>query len=164
MKNLIALFLLILVSCQDGPKATYNENFVSCYEIQHEVSINDLIGKYELDKDSKIRYNIPDSLDFHIELGINKKKDAFLYANQYVSAIDRSIIDKKVNSIIHYDKSDKLIRTKDKGINNSNYIFIYMSVKDSSLALYAYTPLVPATEKNGMQYKEGDYLRYIKID
>ena len=164
MKNLIALLLLILVSCQDGPKATYNEDFVSCYEIQYEVSINDLIGKYELDKDSKIRYNIPDSLDFYIELGINNKKDTFISANRYINPKDRTIIDKKFSNKALYINESKSLRP----FNNNDFlgggiISIYINKKDNKLALYAYTPFVPTTEKNGMQYKEGDYLRYIKV-
>jgi len=163
MKNLIALFLLILICCQDGPPARYNEDFIE-FDRKKELPFSKLIDKYKLDKDSKIRYNIPDSLDFYIELGINKKKDTFLYANQYVSSIDRSIIDKKVNSIIHYDKTDKLIRTKDEGINNSDYVYIYLRTSDNILTLYVRTRFVPATKGNNMQYKEIDYLRYIKMD
>ncbi|RRT91673.1 hypothetical protein [Empedobacter falsenii] len=153
------MFLIFITSCQDGPSARYNEDFIR-FDSNKELPYSKLIGKYELDKDSKIRYNLPDSLEFYIEL----KKDTSLYANRYVSATDRTIVEKEVNSKTYYDKSNKSIIAKDDGINNADYIYIYSVLKTNGLALYVRTRFIPATEKNGMQYKEIDYLRYIKVD
>ena len=128
------------------------------------MSFSKLIGKYELDKDSKTRYNLPDSLELYVNLKIDKK-DTLLFVNRYVSPIDRTIVDKKISNKILYFEDSKTIHT----FNNNEFlgggtISIYIRTKDSVLTLYAYTPFIPATEENGMQYKEGDYLRYIKVD
>jgi len=164
MKNLIALLLLILVSCQDGSVAAYNEEYTMLDESK-DLPFSKLIGKYKLDKDSKMRYNIPDSLDFYIELGIKNGKDTFLSANRYVNPIDRTIVDNfYYNNKVLYLNDFKTLSPSNNDFLGGGGIKIYTRKKDNKLALYAYTPFVPATEKNGMQYKEGDYLRYIKVD
>ncbi|HCC93744.1 MAG TPA: hypothetical protein DEQ26_05370, partial [Flavobacteriaceae bacterium] len=89
--NLLALLILI-ISCQDGSPAAYNEEYIM-FDKSKDLPFSKLIGKYKLDKDSKIRYNIPDSLDFYIELGIKNGKDTFLSANRYVNPMDRTIVD-----------------------------------------------------------------------
>jgi hypothetical protein len=58
MKNLFLLiFILSIVSCQDGPRAVFNEEFVKVNP-KTELPFEKLIGEYGLDNDSKRRYGI----------------------------------------------------------------------------------------------------------
>jgi len=46
---------------------------------------------------------------------------------------------------------------------NAKTTQLYFRKKDSAIALYILTPFIPANKENSFQYKEADYLRYIKV-
>lgn len=164
MKKILPIIITVLFTgCDFGPPATLNEDFVSCNDLNIQVKFKDLIGIYKLDKDSKIRYNTPDSLDFYIELGVKNEKDTFLNTNRYISPFDRAIINKRLDDIkIMYHENGKDINSLNKKLIGTGNISVYMRKQDSVLALYVYTPPTSLKKNDTIIYLEGDYLRYIK--
>ena len=156
LKNIILLSLLIttLLSCDFGPKGALNEEFEE-FDRTKELPYNKLIGKYQLDKDSKKRYFINDSINFNIQL----KADTTIVAYPFLNS-NRDILYTKKTGNLFYINDYKtppfpffLDSKNDKWNNN---ILIYYKKKDSTLALYVYTPPLKGQE-------HGDYLRYIKV-
>lgn len=164
MKNILLITIIILFTgCDFGPPAKLNEDFVHYNLINKDLPFTKLIGKYKLDKDSKVRYNIPDSLDFYIELGVKNKKDTFLSANRYISPLDRSIMDERLDDIkIMYYENGKDINSLNRKLIGTGNISVYMRKQDSVLALYVYTPPTSSKKNDTIIYLDGDYLRYIK--
>ncbi|WP_028122123.1 hypothetical protein [Epilithonimonas tenax] len=166
MRNIILSGLLIttLLSCDFGPKGALNEDFEE-FDRTKDLPFRELIGEYELDKDSKKRYNISDTAN----LRINIVKDTSFIVRNIVNYKDRTIIYNKTKYKTGYvnnykDKHPSLFfNLFSKDFNGGGTINLYYRKRDSAIALYIYTPVVEATKENNMQYIEGDYLRYIKI-
>ncbi len=154
MKNIILLplLLLILLSCQDGPRAAFNEEFTPI-PVKNEIPIEKLIGKYVLDNDSKKRYNISDKEAITLNIQKNKK----LIANNYVDAKTWKLKNEKVELPYYYYHSNEIGTNIDcPELNNGGVIGLYYRKKDSAITLYVYTRPLPGQE-------HGDYLRYIKV-
>ncbi|WDT67294.1 hypothetical protein [Cloacibacterium sp. TD35] len=151
MKNIILLSLLLsLLSCQDGPKAAFNENFED--RGYSGLPFEKIIGFYKLDNDSKKRYKIPKEIDLTLEIQPDKK----LIANNYVDAKTWLISNKKLESTLFYANDDKRIYMSCYKLNKGGGIELYYRKKDSVITLYVYTPPLKGQE-------HGDYLRYIKV-
>jgi len=149
------LALMLLLNCQDGPKAAFNEEFVKASP-NKELPFENLIGEYHLDVDSKIRYNI-NSTD---TLRLIVKKDSTFVALNYVDYKTDSLQLKKFEGKLLYTNKFKesFLNFRSKGIdfNGGGGIEIYYRKKDSIIVLYVYTPPLKGQEN-------GDYLRYIKM-
>lgn len=148
--------MCFLQSCQDGPKAAFNEEFTRV-DPKKELPFEDLIGKYNLDNDSKRRYGIQDSTDYSIQIDENN-----IRANKYIDTKTRDIkqgIQKKLYYINDYTEANPSVFIGVRNHQKDNFysdIEIYYRKKDSALALYIYTPPLKGQE-------HGDYLRYIKV-
>ena len=161
---LISSLITTLLSCDFGPKGALNEEFEE-YDRRKELPFSNLIGKYELDDDSKKRYSINDTT----HLIINIEKDTSFIVQNMVNYKDRKILygnyKYKAGYINNYkDKHPSLFFSLFKqDFNGGGTINFYYRKKDSVIALYIYTPVVEATKENNMKYIEGDYIRYIKV-
>ncbi|MDR2205195.1 MAG: hypothetical protein LBE36_03435 [Flavobacteriaceae bacterium] len=158
MKKIILLFAvtLLVLDCQDGPKAMFSEEF-ALMDTRTPLPFNNLVGVYELDSDSKIRYNISKSENLTITI----KKDTTFLANKYLDLSNHSIIDSNLISKIYYidgywDNSNTYIGLFTDKFCSSGSLDIYYRKKDNVFALYAYTKSLEGQE-------HGDYLRYIKV-
>lgn len=147
------LFLMLLLNCQDGPKAAFNEEF-EIVRPQTKIPYSKLIGTYILDIDSKNRYNIQDSVKMSLQL----KKDTSLIVNNFIDVDNRSLLNRKVKSKLYYinDYQSIYLGLFNKEISRSGAIEIYYRKKDNVMALYIYT--LPLKGQDN-----GDYLRYIKV-
>ncbi|WP_223558702.1 hypothetical protein [Chryseobacterium lathyri] len=161
------LFLLVIMfsffSCMDGPRAVFNEDFIQA-DPKKELSFEKLVGEYSLDDDSKRRYGI--TYKDSVKIIINK--DSTFIAENYLDYKTDSLLLKKFKGKLSYinDFEDFFmdLRSKnDNSFNGAGGIDIYYRKKDSIIALYISTPFIPATKENKYKYKEGDYLRYIKV-
>ncbi len=163
MKNNIIYLLIVasfLVSCWDFVPA--DDYFIQA-DPTEELPFEKLVGKYELDKDSKKRYNILDSINLTLEI----EKDSAYTAFNYINPKNGALVYGKIKDTFDYtndyrDKQPNLYLYSYK-LNKGGVIDIYYRKKDRAITLYVLTPFVPATKENNMQYKESDYLRYIKI-
>ncbi len=150
------MIILSLLSCQDGPKAAFNEEFLSANP-QNELSFKKLIGEYKLDKDSKKRYGITDSISYYLDI-----KDNEIITNKFINTKTREIEDglkKNIYYVNNYKEKSPSIFIGVRNHEKDNFysdIAIYYRKKDSLLALYIYTPPLKGQE-------HGDYLRYIKV-
>ncbi|REC40004.1 MULTISPECIES: hypothetical protein [Chryseobacterium] len=163
MKNLFLLiFILSIVSCQDGPRAVFNEEFVKVNP-KTELPFEKLIGEYGLDNDSKRRYGITNNDSVKLII----KKDSSFIAENYLDYKADSLLLKIYNGKLIYTNDFKdsflYLRPKDNNFIGGGSFDIYYRKKDSVFVLYVYTPFIPATKENNMKYREGDYLRYIKV-
>jgi len=163
IKKLIPfLSLLLLSNCQDGPKAAFTEEFVKANP-NKELSFEKLVGKYQLDEDSKKRYKIicNDSILLTV------KNDSTFVAENYLDYKTDSLkltnFKGKLLYINNYKDSFMYLQPEDNSFNGGGGFEIYYRRKDSVIAFYVYTPFIPATKENNMKYREGDYLRYIRI-
>jgi len=164
IKKLIPfLSLLLLSNCQDGPRAVFNEEFVRANP-KKELPFEKLIGEYQLDNDSKRRYKI-NSTD---TIKLLVKKDSTFVAENYIDYKTDSLKLKKLKGRLSYVNNFKdsfmYLQPNDNNFIGGGGFEIYYRKKDSVIALYVYTPFIPATKENNMKFREGDYLRYIKID
>ncbi len=147
---------MLLLNCQDGPKAAFNEEFVRANP-NKELPFEKLMGEYQLDNDSKRRYkiNITDTIKLIV------KKDSTFIAENYLDYKTNSLQLKKLEGKLLYTNKFKesFLNFRSKGIdfNGGGGFEIYYRKKDSVLALYVYTPPLKGQE-------HGDYLRYIKIE
>ena len=163
-KYLFIIILTFLYSCSDGPQATFDSRFIKANP-KKELPFNELVGTYKLDKDSKKRYKISDTVNFFLEI---KKDTSFVLANK-INYKDRNInygnFKFKTNYINDFkEKNPSLgLHTYVQDFNGGGTIDIYYRKNDSALVLLIYTPFVEATKENNMKYREGDYLLYIKI-
>lgn len=163
MKRLsLCIIILFLLSCQDGSKAVFNEEFVQL-DPKKEFPFENLVGDYNLDKDSKVRYKIK----YDDSMKITIKKDSTFIAENYLDYKTDSLLLKKITGKLIYTNNFKdsflYLRPKDNLFIGGGGIDIYYRRKDSVIALYVYTPFIPATKENNMKYRDGDYLRYIKV-
>ncbi len=165
MKKIIILIttFLLLLGCQDGPKAAFNDGFVRA-DPTKKLPFEKLVGVYKLDDDSKKRYKINDSISFKIILD-----ETSISTNKYISLTNRNIINKTINRKFYYfnnykEKNGSLFISvyNNKGDDFYNNIDIYYRKKDNVIGIYIYTPFIEASKENNMQFREGDYLRYIK--
>ncbi|WP_143882836.1 hypothetical protein [Chryseobacterium binzhouense] len=149
------LSLLLLSNCQDGPKAAFNEEFVKA-NLNKELPFEKLVGKYQLDEDSKKRYKIicNDSILLTV------RNDSTFVAENYLDYKTDSLRLKKLEGKLLYTNKFKEsflnFRSRDLDFNGGGGFEIYYRKKDSVLALYIYTPPIKGQE-------HGDYLRYIKV-
>ncbi len=133
--------------------------------LKKELPFEKLVGIYELDKNSKSRYNIKDSINLKIEI----KKDTTFFTEKYISPFNRKIEFKELKSklfyINNYKENNPIIDLSlaNQEFTNGGVIDVYYRKKDSAIALLVLTPMVPATKENNMKYIEADYLRYIKV-
>lgn len=161
---LLIIFLAFANSCIDGPQATFDSKFVQANP-KKELPFNKLVGIYELDKDSKKRYKISDTLNFFIEI----KKDTSFISKNHIDYKDRKtkygIFKYKAGYINNFkdNQPSLFLNTFSKEFNGNGTIDIFYRKKDSAIALYVLTPFIPANKENNFQYKEADYLRYIKV-
>ncbi|PIF44411.1 hypothetical protein CLU96_1378 [Chryseobacterium sp. 52] len=155
MKRLfLFIIMLSLLSCQDGPKAAFNEEFEKVNP-RVELSFDKLIGSYELDNDSKQRFKINDSIKYHIKI----TKDTSIVAEPFINLTTNKNIREKKGKLFYindYRKKPYSLYLDSKDGDWNNNINIYYRKKDSLLALYIYTPPLKGQE-------HGDYLRYIKV-
>lgn len=148
------LFLMLLLNCQDGPKAAFNEEFENVSP-KTKLPYSKLTGIYILDNDSKRRFNIKDT----VKMSLQVKKDTSLLVNNFITLNDRSLLNKNLQSKLYYinDFESIYLGLFNKEISSSGSIKIYSRKKDSALTLYIYISPLKGQE-------HGDYLRYIKID
>lgn len=148
------LALMLLLNCQDGPKAAFDEEFVRANP-KKELPFEKLIGEYKLDNDSKRRYKI-NSTDV---LRLIVKKDSTFVAENYLDYKTDNLLLKNFEGKLLYTNKFKesflYLRPRDNNFNGGGGFEIYYRKKDSVLALYVYTPPLKGQE-------HGDYLRYIK--
>ncbi|MCY0968759.1 hypothetical protein [Chryseobacterium wangxinyae] len=157
------LILILLLSCQDGPKAAFNEEFVKVNP-KKELPFEKLVGEYQLDEDSKRRYKI----NYNHTLKLTVKKDSTFVAENFLDYKTDSLQLKRLEGKLSYTNDFKdsfmYLQPTDSNFIGGGGFEIYCRKKDNVLALYVYTPFIPATKENNMKYREGDYLRYIKIN
>lgn len=157
------LILMLLSSCQDGPKAAFDEEFVKANP-KKELSFEKLVGEYHLDEDSKKRYkiNYNDTIKLTIE-----KDSTFIVENYLDYKTDTLKLRKSEGKLLYtnnFKESLLYLRPKDNNFIGGGGFEIYYRKKDSVIALYVFTPFIPATKENNYKYREGDYLRYIKLN
>lgn len=156
------LALMLLLNCQDGPKAAFNEEFVKASP-NKELPFENLIGEYHLDVDSKKRYKI----NYNDTIKLIVKKDSAFVAENYVDYKTDSLQLKKLKGKLSYVNNFKdsfmYLQPNDNNFTGGGGFEIYYRRKDSVIALYVFTPFIPATKENNYKYREGDYLRYIKM-
>lgn len=156
------LILMLLSDCQDGSRAVFNEEFVIANP-KKELPFKRLIGEYQLDEDSKRRYKIThnDTVKLTIE------KDSTFIAENYLDYKTDSLKHRKLHGKLLYTNKFKesflYLRPKDNNFIGGGGFEVYYRKKDSTIALYLYTPFIPGTKENNYKYREGDYLRYIKM-
>jgi hypothetical protein len=154
MKKLVVIITLIfLFSCQDGPKAAFDENFERANP-KVKLLYPDLIGTYVLDDDSKKRFEIQDTVNMDLQI----KKDTSLFVNNYIDLTNRSLLNKRLESKLYYvnDFQSIYLGLFNHKISTSGAIDIYYRVNDKRLTLCIYVS--PLKEQ-----EHGDYLRYIKV-
>ncbi|WP_223558705.1 hypothetical protein [Chryseobacterium lathyri] len=166
MKMLVIFLCIIFYSCSNpGSPMPLDQNFIKA-DRKRELVFSKLVGKYELDYISKKRYNIPVNQSIIIEI----HSDTTITANNYID-----ISTSKLKGMNYKNKLFYINNYKDKypiinlSVSNKPYfngggsIDIYYRRQDNNLALYVSTPFIPATKENNYKYREGDYLRYIKV-
>lgn len=147
----------------DGSQTPFDNNFTQA-DPKKELPFEKLVGTYELDEDSKMRYQIKDTSNFTIEI----KRDTTFFTEKYISPFNRKIENKEINSKLFYindyaEKNPSLsLSVSGNQFNNYGSIRIYYRKKDSAIALLVLTPPVEITKDNNT-YIEADYLRYIKV-
>ncbi|KUJ57069.1 hypothetical protein AR686_05225 [Chryseobacterium aquaticum subsp. greenlandense] len=151
------------MNCQDGPRAAFNEEFVRANP-KNKLPFEKLVGEYILDEDSKSRYKIT----YNDTIKLTIKKDSTFIAENYLDYKTDSLQLKKLKGRLSYINNFKdsfmYLQPNDNNFIGGGGFEIFYRKKDSVIALYVYTPFIPATKENNMKYREGDYLRYIKIN
>lgn len=154
--------LFFLFSCQDGPRAAFNEEFEKVNPKIY-LPFEKLVGEYSLDNDSKKRYKIA----YNDSIKLIIKADSSFIAENYLDYKTNTLLLKKIKGKLLYrnDFKDSYLdlRPRSDKFNGWGGFEIYYRKKDSVIALYVSTPFIPATKENNMKYREGDYLRYIKV-
>lgn len=148
------LLLMLLLNCQDGPRAAFNEEFeISNPKVK--LPYSNFVGMYMLDDDSKKRFHIQDTVKMTLQI----KKDTGLVVNNYIALDNWSVLNKSLHSKLYYinDLQSIYLGLFDPNISSSGRFDIYYRKSDSTLALYAYIKPLKGQE-------HGDYLRYIKIE
>lgn len=162
MKKLFLIIMLSLLSCMDGPRVVFDENFIQA-DSKKELPFEKLVGEYNLDDDSKSRYGI--TYKDSVKIAINK--DSTFIAANYLDYKTNTLVLKKFKGELLYRNNFKesimYLKSKDDKFNGWGEIDIYYRKKDSVITLYVSTPFIPATKENNHKYREGDYLRYIKV-
>lgn len=166
-KIICTVFFLILVSCSNhSSPIILNEDFEKINK-ENKINFSELIGKYELDSISKERFKIPQETIINIEL----RSDTIIIANDYIDITTGKLKGEKFSNKLfniynfneNYLINDFSIANK-PFFNGGGNIEIYKHKKDGTIALYVFIPFIPATTENNMQYRESDYLRYIKTE
>ncbi|PIF44410.1 hypothetical protein CLU96_1377 [Chryseobacterium sp. 52] len=163
MKRLfLFIIILSLLSCQDGPRAAFNDEFVKA-DPKKEFPFEKLVGEYQLDNDSKKRYKITHNDTIKLTI----KKDSTFIAENYLDYKTDSLLLTRFKGKLSYTNNFKesfmYLRPRNDKFNKGGGFEIYYRKKDNILALYVYTPMIPASKENNMKYREGDYLRYVKV-
>jgi len=145
---------MLLLNCQDGPKAALNEEFER-NNPKAKLPYSNLVGTYVLDDDSKKRFHIQDTVKMTMQI----KKDTSLVLNNYITLNNWSVLNKSLHSKLYYinDLQSIYLGLFNPNISSSGSLDIYYRKSDSALALYAYIRPLKGQE-------HGDYLRYIKVD
>lgn len=158
MKNIILLLLLLsILSCQDGPRAVFNDEFIEV-KANSELSFKKLVGKYELDDDSKKRFNINQEKILNLSIS----KDSSFIAENFIDHKSWKLLSNKFKGNLLYTNNYKekppflFLRPANNEFNGGGSFDIYYRKKDSLLAIYVYMPPLKGKE-------HGDYLRYIKV-
>jgi hypothetical protein len=141
---------LLLLSCQDGPKAAFNEEFVMADQ-RKAIPFEDIVGFYQLDNDSKKRYNISQETNLTLDIKLNKN----FVANNYLDSKTWKLNNKELRSFFYYYSGNDGTSLSCPVLTNGG-VDIYYRKKDGVLTLYVYTPSLKGQEN-------GDYLRYIKV-
>ncbi|MPS74768.1 MAG: hypothetical protein E2590_16665 [Chryseobacterium sp.] len=157
---LIGSIITTLVSCDYGPKATLNNDFVA-YPSNKSINLKKLAGTYELDDISKRKYNIESNQNLLIQINA----DSSFLANKYIDNITGKAIEQKKNGHIYIHNPQNSTDNYFIELNelNAKTTQLYFRKKDSAIALYVLTPFIPASKENNFQYKDADYLRYIQV-
>ncbi|WDT67293.1 hypothetical protein [Cloacibacterium sp. TD35] len=163
MKNLIILLFVIFYSCGGhSSPIVLDDNFI-ILDRNKEFPFSKLVGKYGLDSISKKRFDIPITKPIIIEV----HSDSSFIAENYLDYKTDSLLLKKFKGRLAYTNNFKEsflnLRTINEKFNGGGGLDIYYRKKDSVLALYLYMPFIPGTKENNYKYREGDYLRYIKV-
>ena len=152
-KIFLYIIAVVVLSCQDGPKAALNEEFER-KDPKVKLPYSNLVGIYILDDDSKTRFQIQDTLNMTLQI----KKDTSLVVNNYIALNNWNVLNKSLHSKLYYinDLESIYLGLFNPNISNSGSLDIYYRKSDSTLALYAYIKPLKGHE-------HGDYLRYIKV-
>jgi|GEM_PF-4474433 len=94
---LFGTIIAALTSCDYGPKATLNNDFVA-YPSNKSINLKKLAGTYELDDISKRKYNIESNQNLLIQIN----SDSSFLANKYIDNITGKVIEQKKMDIYIY--------------------------------------------------------------
>ncbi len=148
-KIFLIIIAILLLGCEDGPKAVFNEDFEAVGS-RTAIPFENIVGIYKLDRDSKIRYNLP----LNKELILDIKVDKSLIANDYLDSTWK-LANKELKSVLLYYSTNTGTTISCPELQNGGGIDLYHRKSDNRIALYIYTPPLKGQE-------HGDYLRYIK--